>query len=804
MGAGARGADGAGQLSWELASTPPGELDGPAGLDRLEFVAAEVPGTVAGALGPDVDLDGRDWWFRTVLPAAADGDVLVLDGLATVCDVYLGGEHVARSESMFLPVRVELAGRGRELAVCCRALAPMLAERRRPRARWRTALVADGNLRWYRTMLLGRMPGSAPGPAVVGPYRPVRIEPPAPIGPVRVRTRLTEEGVGVLRADWYVRAPVRRLRARLSGPTGVHEAELRADGGELRVPGAARWWPHTHGDPALYELQILAGDELVHRCRVGFRTLAWPADWAEQGLALAVNGVELFCRGAVWTPPSLAQPHPSREALRVTLETVCDAGMNMLRIPGTACYEQDAFHDLCDELGILVWQDFMFANLDYPDSEPAFVAAAAREADFQLGRLTGRPSLAVLCGGSECAQQVTMLGLDPELGRGPLYTEILPRAVREAQLDALYIPNAPWGGELPFRPAAGVANYFGVGAYRRPLADARLSGVRFAAECLAFSNIPDGDVALPLAGVPRDAGAGWDFADVRDHYLRELYGLDPGELRSTDPARYLELGRAVTGEVIAEVLGEWRRAGSPCAGALVLWLRDLEPGAGWGLLDHRGTPKPVLSWLRRALAPVAVWSTDEGLGGIAVHVANDRPEQLTATLRVALYRDGELPVERALLPIALAPHAVSSFDLEQLVGRFVDAGWAYRFGPPAQDVIVASLEHEGSLVSQAFRFPAGRPLSPERPAALGLEAGLASNGDDWWLRIESRRVVNCVRLHVPRYVPADDCFSLEPGGSREVRLRRVGADVAAPSVTITALNLHGGVRVPAERVGLPA
>src|SRR6185369_5545532 len=102
--------------------------------------------------------------------------------------------------------------------------------------------------------------------------------------------------------------------------------------------------------------------------------------------------------------------------------------------------------------------------------------------------------------------------------------------------------------------------------------------------------------------VPRDAGTGWDFDDGRDHYLRELFGVDPGELRRFDHERYLELSRAVSGEAMAAVFGEWRRAGSPCGGGLVLWLRDLVPGAGWGLVDAAGEPKRALRQLRPALA----------------------------------------------------------------------------------------------------------------------------------------------------------------------------------------------------------
>jgi beta-mannosidase len=455
----------------------------------------------------------------------------------------------------------------------------------------------------------------------------------------------------------------------------------------------------------------------------------------------------------------------------------------------------------------------MFANLDYPIADEAFRANVELEAEQVLDQLAGRACLAVLCGNSEIEQQVGMLGLDPSLGRGELFGELLPRLVRERDTDAIYLPSAPCGGELPFRPSQGVANYYGVGGYRRDLTDARRAEVPFAAECLAFANVPNeamiegllparpGDIVThhPLwkAGIPRDRGSGWDFEDVRDHYLALLYELDPSELRRVDHDRYLELSRSVSGEVMAEVFGEWRRVGSPCGGGLVLWLRDMLPGAGWGLVDSSGDPKVAYHHLRRALAPVSVWMTDEGLGGILAHIANDRPVPLTASLRVAFYQDCETRVHEARVPVQLAAHSGGEWDLEALLGRFVDASWAYRFGPPAHDVVVASLEDvEGpgssDPVSQSFRFPAGRPRSSTTAAALGLQAVVEPLPDGTsLLRVSSRKLAYGVRIHVAGHEPLEDAFSVEPGGQRLVALRRVRPGEEPAAGTLSAINMRG-------------
>ena len=818
------------ESGWEIA--PAGA---PSGSPRSEDrILARVPGTVAGAYRDanraiPAGLDDGEWSFRTRFDAAparpGEEVVLRLDGIATLADVLLDGVTVATSESMFLGQVVDithLVGGSHELEIRCRPLSPLLAESRRPRARWRSALVADGNLRWFRTSLLGRAPGFSAGPTVVGPWRSVSIERRRGVAVDDLRVRATLDGdEGRLEISGRLRSlgpgSPDGVLVELEGPSGRHTATVdvtAADGtyrfdGTMRIPNVATWWPHTHGRPALHSVRLeiaSAGSTMtVDAGRVGFRTLAaGPSpdhDVARDGLDLHVNGVRVFARGAVWTPiDPVGIAVPDRE-LRESLELAVAAGMNMLRVPGIGLYESDAFHDLCDELGILVWQDLMFANLDYPFVDDGFRALAEREAAQVVGRLASRPSTAVVCGNSEVEQQVAMLGLDSLLGRDAFYAETLPSIVADAGSDAVVVPSTPFGGDLPFRPDRGIANYYGVGGYRRPLSDARTAGIRFAAECLAFSNLPD-DVTIDAtdrpgsAGVPRDAGADWDFADVRDHYLQLLHGLDPAALRRDDPEHYLALSRAVSGEVMAEVFGEWRRSASTCGGGLVLWWRDVIAGAGWGLLDRAGRPKAAFHHLRRALAPIAVWMTDEGLGGIAIHVANDRPEPLAARLRVALYRDGEIPVGDATVSIELPGHATAELNVETLLGRFVDASWAYRFGPPAQDLVVASLEaidgDAAQPLSHAVRFPAGRPSVIETGEALGLRAEVVGDtADDVTLDIDARRLVYGLRIEAPGWLPDEDALSIEPGRARRIRLRPAVPGTPFRGGRLTAINLAG-------------
>ncbi|HVR60884.1 MAG TPA: glycoside hydrolase family 2 protein, partial [Polyangia bacterium] len=526
---------------WTFAWTAPGAAADPAALDALgpRWLPAVVPGTVAGALralaatgaldgvAPPARLDGADWWFRCrfAAPPPAPGERLSLrfDGLATIAEVFLNGAPLLRSENMFVASAAEIGDRlrdGNDLVMRFAALDPLLAARR-PRPRWRAPMVEHQQLRWFRTTLLGRTPGWSPPAPPVGPWRPVRLQRARAFavqsrdlrvslqgdtGLVAVTLQLESLGGARLGGGRLVvtgadgRAREAPLAPRF--PEGAGPVSLSAT---VSIPGAAVWWPHTHGAQPLYaaraQIDVAGADPLaVELGRVGFRTVGLATEGGD--FALSVNGTPIFCRGACWTPVDAVSLADAPDALRETLLAARDAGMNMVRVCGPLLYESDTFHDLCDQLGILVWQDFMFANMDYPE-DAAFVASVKAEAEQALRRWQARPSLGVLCGDSEGEQQAAMWGAPRAAWHRPLFRETLAALARALCPDVPYWPSSASGGAFPHQPSAGTTSYYGVGAYRRPLDDARRCNLRFASECLGFGNIPDDAALAALAsGAP--------------------------------------------------------------------------------------------------------------------------------------------------------------------------------------------------------------------------------------------------------------------------------------------------------------
>jgi beta-mannosidase len=820
---------------WHFASTNPSVVVAPSDLSSLvlEWMPAIVPGTVAQSLQMagrwDIDqlrdFDDGDWWYRcrfnNGLLTQGDRQFLRFAGLATLAEVWLNGENILISNNMFHQHELEVTQLLRatnELYICFRSLNAAL-EQKRPRPRWKTKLVSHQQLRWFRTTLLGRIPGWSPPIAPVGPWKAIGLETHtrATITEINLRSSLQGD-VGVVDFDCMVHAgDDTEISAYLS--VAGHRAKLKIEKvthgyclhGELRVPEVPLWWPHTHGEPVLHGCGIdisTSGQTMSVDCgKIGFRHIS--VNDIEGAFALMVNGQAVFCRGACWTVNDMVSLKGSARSLASSLRLARDAGMNMVRVGGTMLYEDESFYSLCDELGILVWQDFMFANMDYPIDDERFRASVDLEVTQQLKRWRSHPCMAVYCGNSEVEQQASMLGMSKELWRNALFATVLPDLCRRWHPEIHYIPSTPSGGVLPFHTGTGVTHYYGVGAYQRPMSDVRRANVRFTPECLGFSNVPEPEtVSLVMNGlvpvthhprwkerVPRDTGAGWDFEDIRDHYTDRLFSISAVQLRTCDTGRYLTLSRVTSGEVMSQVFSEWRSAYSRCRGGLVWFFKDLWPGAGWGILDSGGSPKACFYYLRRVWQNQVVVLTDEGLDGVHAHVINEADVMLIGTIEFVILSAGQVVIAKGERPIQINPRATITIGSDDVLNGFFDVTYAYRFGPPKHDVVAVTLrDNHGVAISEAFHFP--RVQEPRATSNVNIIAEAEAKQDGaYQLTLQTDHFLYSVHFDVDDFMADNNYFHLMPGRQKHIIFSPKTEQKMKFKGYIEALNLHESMRI---------
>jgi beta-mannosidase len=409
----------------------------------------------------------------------------------------------------------------------------------------------------------------------------------------------------------------------------------------------------------------------------------------------------------------------------------------MVRVMGTTVYEDRTFWDTCDELGLLVWQDAMLTSLDPPE-DPVWLADLHAELVEVLEPLAGRPSLAVVCGGSETEQQPAMLGLDVATLPIPAITDVVPAAVAQVVPGTPYVTSSPSGGVLPFHVGAGVAQYFGVGGYRRPPEDVRTAGVRFAAECLALACPPEqtsltGWFDLEESavrghawreGVARDAGADWDFEDVVDHYVRICRPRSgPCDGR---PGPRLDAAHAPA--LVGEVMG-----GGGAPRWLPAWcLRDLCPERAGAARRRRPAQAPW--WvLRRTMAP-RPHCHRPGPRRPRGRARERHCHAARGTRRCARLADGATtcaPSTRS------TPARASTSVLLDAVLGFRDLAYVYRFfGPRIYDAVAVTWCDDtaetlgGRHLVGGLRPPRPRPRACRRGAGTPT-AGLGCQRPGW-------------------------------------------------------------------------
>ncbi len=431
---------------------------------------------------------------------------------------------------------------------------------------------------------------------------------------------------------------------------------------QIEIEDPRLWWPRGYGEQPLYTVLVvlsLDGAELDRwEGRVGLRTMTVRREKDEWGESFChcVNGVDVFAMGADYIPEDNLLPRVTPERTRRLLEDAALANMNAVRVWGGGHYPDDWFYDICDELGLLVWQDFMFACAVY-DLNDAFEANIRAEFTDNIRRLRHHPSLALWCGNNEMEEFVAVgewVSSKRQVADYiKMYEYVIPQVLKKEDPDAFYWPASPSSGgsfDAPQDPNRGDVHYWDVWHGMKPFTDYRNHLFRYASE-FGFQSFPcvctlerftlpeDRNVfSYVMEKHQRNASANGKIAE----YLSQMY-LYPATLDG-----FVYASQLLQAQAMQYGVEHWRRNRGRCMGALVWQLNDCWPGISWSSIDYYGRWKALHYYEKRFFAPVLISCREEGVLSENTNV-NAEPFALKKSARLNVCNETRAPFEGTAL-----------------------------------------------------------------------------------------------------------------------------------------------------------
>lgn len=549
---------------------------------------------------------------------------------------------------------------------------------------------------------------------------------------------------------------------------------------------AELWWPNGWGDQPLYTVKVTAatdqGKDSYPEFSFGIRTIRWdqtPLGSGQRQFSLYVNETPVFCRGANWIPADSIYPRVSEEKYDRLLSEAQEANFTMLRIWGGGIYETDAFFRLCDEKGILIWQDFMFSCAMYPDNQDWFLQDVEKELDYQTRRLQTHPCLVLWCGNNENHWGFDQWWGDdvPFYGGAVIYNRLAPRVVRRNCPEIPYWNSSPYGGQDPNGSELGDRHHWHDCTMNEEMAK-RISpeeydkvSAKFVSEygyigpcCLSSIKAYHGEHAVDKNGhiwklhnntfekatVP---------AGVRKHYRDpETLGID----------EYILYAGLTQGLMLGYSL-EAIRAKPFCHGALFWMYNDCWGEVGWSIVDYYLRRKPAYYFVKRAFAPLKFIMRRNDADEVIVIGINDTRVERQFSLRYGYTSFDGTDTSTALTPVFLSAGA------REIVLRF-------RLGTQsAQRGIYYVQPEESEVPGATLRLADFRELTMPEPqlrvSEIQLENSVAV------VQVTADTYAHAV--HFPLGIDGDDIrwsdayFDLLPGETRTVRAENLPAGLTA-------------------------
>ena len=649
-------------------------------------------------------IEERDWEYRATfrVPAgllAEEIVELVADGLDTASTVRLNGRLVARTDNMFIGWRWNvkpLLRPGRNEIAIRFGSAMKYIRSHRPDHQPREFNDPVGRCQVIRKQQCQFGWDWGPRFVTAGIWRDLRLEAWSGNRLDSVRITQTHRKDGSVTLNFEPELAHKDTRATITGTVSLSGRTVaQIENRESKIKNPSLWWPNGHGAQPLYtvELEVTGRDGAVigrWSKRIGLRTLVLDRhkDRAGETFRFVVNGRPVFAKGANWIPAHSFVAGLTRADYARDLASAAAAHMNMIRVWGGGIYESDDFYDLCDELGLMVWQDFMFSCSIYP-GDAAFRASVRTEARHQVRRLRHHACLALWCGNNEVAQLNTLdrsfkgdlLG-NPRLRRNyeAVFHRLLPAEVSAHDGATAYWPSSQWRSSLedsisradthPEGEKRGDTHYWDVWHARQPVKDYEKWRFRF---CSEFGMQSYCSPATQATFCPPERGN--VFGKLMENHQKNRAGnqiiLDYVSRRyrfprSQEALIYLsQLNQAYCMQTGVE---HYRRNMPHCMGALYWQLNDCWPVASWSSIEFTGRWKALHHVARRFFAPALVSAHVPGdedtiignyrrttVDEVHLHTVYDAPAPARGELRWELFHLDEHIIARGRKKVVLRP-----------------------------------------------------------------------------------------------------------------------------------------------------
>ena len=588
------------------------------------------------------------------------------------------------------------------------------------------------------------------------------------------------------------------LRCRILDQAGEAVAEANAPLTEalaLTIPQARLWWCNGMGESYLYtvEAALLAADGTpldVQTQRLGLRTIALiEPEFADgdTGFTFVLNGERVFCKGANHVPCDCLPGRITPEKERALVALARDEHMNMLRVWGGGVYSSEAFMEACDEAGVMVWHDFMYACGYYPDHDPGFAASITDEARKAIRRLRRHASLIGWAGNNEIqemygSQKQHMPDL-PWYG-GTIYEKILPSLVQELCPTLVYRPSSPHGGACQgdchhgdqhiwlLTHVTSHPHYMDLWRFTEfPVKFFSEFGVmgamtlETAQSCIPADHMRPGD---PVWQHHTNSCMGGVLLEKME---KQYFGDAPHS-----PQQYILRSQAIQAEITRHIYEEFRRQKFTCSGLLFWTLGDSYGVHNWSLIDYQLRRKPVYHALKQAMAPLALCvrgydvQNDEGRqhyrdhwqnapAPLEVWGMNDELQDASATLEYAVLTTKGRVLLSGRQDVTLPANASIRLAEVDVAGVIED---------PAETVLRVRLLQGGRIINESRYFFAPFAQMVARDAAVTASCRPVTEGA-WEVTLTADRFVWMLHLAEPEGVEYEENdFELWPGEAKTI------------------------------------